>query len=622
MTFNQIVIKNILRDKWTYISYFLSSVFSILVFFLFLITAFHPMLDVINPNSTLGITMIGSGMIVYVFSFVFIVYSMLAFLKKKTKSLGVFMISGASMKQVKKMVFRENMLIGIAAIFTSVSLGLILSPLFLMMVKNILDADNFGMYFPIQAVSITIIFFLILFIIVSKFTTRFIKKEEAIQLLKTDLTPENDIKPAPIRLLVSIGITFIALFSLRYGQSIEIIYSIVETLGGIFYIVTFASLLLTIYLLITQGMLYITNRKQKSRSYFKNTNMIFTSNLRAKGNSYSHIIFLLTLLLLAVFIGTSVLYSTYYNVEESAESSYPYSLQYVSLPQNSNHQMQEDLNLIENTFNKENESYISYQSAFKSDWDRRIGFMSTKNYNSLGEHEEIELSANEYYAVAGYENIEPNTEWMNDYTSSDLELKGVQERNILSTSLQNVYYVLPDELYNSFDYPEIDIFAYELSDWTTKQDVISEIEEEVDTIPNERLITSKVSLYGTEDFVNRITFFIGFMLSLIFLSASMSILYFYLQTSLAEERKKYLDIRKIGLSIKEIKTVVTKELQMLIFVPFTFATILLFLALFSLRNVIAGVFFRVSAIGVGLFAFLFVLSFFIIRKVYMDKLIS
>ena len=35
MTFNHLVIQNILRDKWTYISYFLSSVFSILVFFFF-----------------------------------------------------------------------------------------------------------------------------------------------------------------------------------------------------------------------------------------------------------------------------------------------------------------------------------------------------------------------------------------------------------------------------------------------------------------------------------------------------------------------------------------------------------------------------------------------------------
>lgn len=141
MKFNDIVVQNILRDKWTYISYFLSSVFSILVFFLFSITAFHPMLALIDTTSTLGITMMFASFFIYIFSFIFIIYSIFAFLKKKTKSLGIFMIMGASMKQIRTMIFRENMLIGGAAIVTAIILGLIVSPLFLMVAKRVLQAD-------------------------------------------------------------------------------------------------------------------------------------------------------------------------------------------------------------------------------------------------------------------------------------------------------------------------------------------------------------------------------------------------------------------------------------------------------------------------------------------------
>jgi putative ABC transport system permease protein len=47
-------------------------------------------------------------------------------------------------------------------------------------------------------------------------------------------------------------------------------------------------------------------------------------------------------------------------------------------------------------------------------------------------------------------------------------------------------------------------------------------------------------------------FFIDFMLSLIFLSAAMSILYFYLQSNLEEEKNKFAGIRKVGLSIREL----------------------------------------------------------------------
>lgn len=622
MTFNHIVLQNILRDKWTYVSYFLSSVFSILVFFLFLITAFHPMLDGVDPDSTLGITMIGSSMIVYVFSFVFIVYSMLAFLKKKMKSLGIFMISGASMKQIQKMIFRENIFIAFAAIVTSILFGLIISPLFLMAMKNVFGAEDFGMYFPIQAVMLTIVLFTILFLILSKFITKFIKKEEAVQLLKVDTTQEKMIKLAPIRLAVSILITAATVLCLKYGQSIDFIGSIVESLGVFFYVITFASLLLTIYLAFTQGMLFITLSLQKRRSYFKKINILFVSNLKAKGRSYAHIIFLSTILLLAVFIGTSVLYSTYHNVEESTESVYPYSLQYVSLPHNSSSQVNQDIEFIKETFEHENETYTSYQSTFKSDEERRIGFLSNTDFNSLGEHPIIDLDIDEYYVVAGYEGVIPDTELIKDYLTEDLKLTGIQEELILTTSLQNVYYVLPDKLYEALDYPENQVFAYELPNWTDKLDVIQKIEKEVDTAPDEHLVTSKVSLYDTEKFVKRISFFIGFMLSLIFLSAAMSILYFYLQTSLAGEREKYIGIRKIGLSLKEICSVVTKELAILIFIPFVFATVLLFTVLLSIRKTLSPAFFQMTMMGVGIFSVLFILSFVIIRKTYLKKIVE
>ncbi|GIO22686.1 ABC transporter permease [Oceanobacillus sp. J11TS1] len=616
MSFNHIVFQNIMRDKWTYISYFLSSVFSILVFFLFLITAFHPMMDTINPDSTLGITMIFCSFIVYIFSFVFIIYSMLAFLKKKTKSLGIFMISGASMKQLQKMVFRENMLIAITAIITAIVIGLIISPLFLMVVKNILQADSFGMYIPIQAIVMTLILFSILFLIVSRFTTRFIKKGEAIQLLKADVTQEKIIQPAPWKLILSILVTAILLLLFKVSPGI------VESLAIFYYIIVFISLLFTIYFVLTQGILFATRRLQKSSSYYKKTNLLFVSNLQAKGNSHAHIIYLLSILLLAVFVCTSVLYSSYYNVEEDTEAVYPYSFQYISLPDNPVEQEQKDIDFMETTLNQETEGYKSYYSAFKTDEERRIGFMSNSNFNALGTQQTMILKDKEYYVVAGNEGTPPSSEAINDYLDERLQYTGLEENLILSTGLQEVYYIVPDDIYDTIDYPEYDVFAYEVDGWTEQLDVADTVEAQVTTEPDERLVTSKISLYDTEVFIKSIMFFIGFMLSLIFLSAAMSILYFYLQTSLEGEKEKYTGIRKIGLSIKEIRSVVTRELALLIFVPFSFAVILLFVVLFSIRDALSPVFFHMTAIGTGIFLLLFVLSFLIIRKAYLKKLVT
>lgn len=615
MSFNHIVIQNILRDKWTYISYFLSSVFSILVFFLFLITAFHPMMDALDPDSTLGITMIFCSMIVYLFSFIFIIYSMLAFLKKKNKSLGIFMISGASMKQVRKMVFRENMLIAIAAIVTALFLGLILSPLFLMVVKSLLQADHFGMYIPVKAVVVTLILFSILFLIVSRFMTRFIKKEKAVQLLKADVTQDKIIQPVPWKLLLSILATGTLLLLFKINPEFA------ESLSIVYYLLLFISLLIMIYFILTQGMLFTIRKLQKSSSYYKKTNMLFVSNLQAKGNSHAHIIYLLSILLLAVFVCTSVLYSSYYNVEKDTEAVYPYSFQYISLPDNPPTGEKNDIEFIETTLSKEGD-YTAYESAFKTDEERRVGFMSNTNFNALGSHESIALADDEYYVVAGNEGTVPSTDAIGDYVNDKLQFTGLQEQLLLSTGLQNVYYVLPDSLYETVNYPEYQVFAYELDDWTEKIDVAEKIESRITIEPNERLITSKISLYDTETFVKSILFFIGFMLSLIFLSAAMSILYFYLQTSLAGEKEKYIGIRKIGLSIKEISFVVTRELAMLIFVPFMFAVILLFIVLIGIRHALSLAFVQMTMIGVGIFLLVFILSFFTIRKAYLKKIIE
>ena len=89
MSFNHIVIQNILRDKWTYVSYFLSSMFSIIIFFLFSVIVFHPSLTNLDPDSTLGLALMLASLLVYLFSFIYIAYSIMAFLKKKTKTLGI-----------------------------------------------------------------------------------------------------------------------------------------------------------------------------------------------------------------------------------------------------------------------------------------------------------------------------------------------------------------------------------------------------------------------------------------------------------------------------------------------------------------------------------------------------
>lgn len=613
MSFNHIVVQNILRDKWTYVSYFLSSMFSIIIFFLFTVIAFHPSLNSLAPDSTLGISLMLASMLVYLFSFIFIAYSIMAFLKKKTKTLGIFMITGASMKQIRTLVFRENILIGVMAIIAAIVLGLVITPLFLMGAKVVLKAETFGMYIPIKAIFLTVGLFLVLFVVISKIMTRFINKEASIQLLKSDIVIEKSIKSHYLLLIISI------LISTALSYLLKINHDIVGRFGVLYYAVFFASILCTIYLVISQGIRFLLNIFEKSPTYMRKTNMLLASNLNAKMKSHANMLFLITILLSGVFLCTSILFSSYYNVEKDSEANYPYSFQYIADPKADAAKVDADVEYLEQQLSTVDSQ--KYFIEFKSNEEERLGYMSISNYNLLN-NQNVSLKDKEFIAVAGNRDLAPITNTHEDNYLKNLKLASVDERNLLSTSFQKMYFIVPDLLYNSIDYPVYKTYIFELDNWTTHTELARKITENLPTISQQRYITSKIGLYDSEMFVKSVMFFIGSMLSLIFLSAAMSILYFYLQTTLLQEKEKYLGIRKLGLSKKELFTVVSKELAILIFVPFAIAITMLFVTLFAMRTMVSTTFLKVSLMSSVCFFILFFISYLFIRKSYFKRLLS
>lgn len=613
MSFNHIVIQNILRDKWTYVSYFLSSMFSIIIFFLFSVIVFHPNLQSLDPDSTLGISLMLASMLVYLFSFIYITYSIRSFLRKKTKTLGIFMITGASMKQIRKLVFRENFLIGILAILAAIVLGLVITPLFLMGAKVILKAETFGMYMPLQAIGLTIGLFLLLFVVISTLVTRFINKEASIQLLKSDTVIEKSIKPHYVVLILSILMTA----TLAYLLKIE--HSIVDTLSVLYYLLFFISILSTIYLVITQGFRLFLKIYERSPAYLQKTNMLLASNLNAKMKSHANMLFLITILLSGVFLCTSILFSSYYNVKQDSEENYPYSFQYIADPKADDNMVKTDLDYLENTLSTVQTH--KYFIEFKSHEAQRIGYMALSDYNLI-QQQKNDLGKDEFIAVAGSRGIAPITNTAGDLYIKTFKLASTHEQNLLSTGFQQSYFVVSDDIYDTIDYPVYKTYIYELEDWTAHTDLAKSITNDLPSLPGERYVTSKIDLYNSEMFVKSVMFFIGSMLSIIFLSAAMSILYFYLQTTLQQEKEKYIGIRKLGLSRKELATVIAKELAILIFVPFTIAITLLLITLLAMRSMVSTAFLQVSMASSCCFFVLFLISYVLIRKSYFKRLVN
>lgn len=247
--------------------------------------------------------------------------------------------------------------------------------------------------------------------------------------------------------------------------------------------------------------------------------------------------------------------------------------------------------------------------------------MALSDYNLL-QQQETDLGKDEFIAVAGSRDVAPIINTANDLYINSFKLARTQEQNLLSTGFQQSYFIIPDDIYDAIDYPVYKTYIYELDDWTAHTELANTITSDIPSLPGERYVTSKIDLYDTEMFVKSVMFFIGSMLSLIFLSAAMSILYFYLQTTLQQEKEKYIGIRKLGLSKKELATVIAKELAILIFVPFSIAITLLLITLLSMRTMVSTAFLQVSMASSFCFFVLFLISYLLIRKSYFKRLVS
>jgi putative ABC transport system permease protein len=84
-----------------------------MIFFVYALFIFNPY---IRQGITVGAAidaMKAAEYIIFLFSFFFVLYSMNAFLKTRKREFGILMMHGMSRHQLNRMVFLENMLIGI-----------------------------------------------------------------------------------------------------------------------------------------------------------------------------------------------------------------------------------------------------------------------------------------------------------------------------------------------------------------------------------------------------------------------------------------------------------------------------------------------------------------------------
>ena len=113
MTFRQFAYHNVIRNSRVYAAFFMASIFSVMVFFVYSMLMFHPNIeDQFLRDIAFG-GMLIAEIILIIFTLFFLFYSMSAFLQARSKEFGILLNLGMEQEQLDRLIFLETMILGV-----------------------------------------------------------------------------------------------------------------------------------------------------------------------------------------------------------------------------------------------------------------------------------------------------------------------------------------------------------------------------------------------------------------------------------------------------------------------------------------------------------------------------
>jgi len=590
-----------------------------MAFFVYSFFAFHPALSAGELGQYVFVSMSFAQSIIYLFTFFFILYSMGMFLKTRKRELGILMMLGMTKYQLKRLIFFENIMIGIGAIIFGILSGMLFSGVLLFFAPMILKLDiSLSYYIPMKAIVVTSIMFFILFMIISLFSAGMIRKNKIMKLFRGSA----EAKPEPKASIISSILAVVLLSAgyvgalLSHGAMVFIMMIPVTTV-----------VIIGTYLLYKQLSVFIIRLCKKSkRFYWTQTNIITLSDLAYRMRDNARMFFIVTIISTVAFsaIGTLVGFASM----TKGIMERPISFHYHSKQGNSNesqHIQMIDKGLKKhsiaasktNISTKKTEEQSLRSAIFIKESDyKKYAKLTEEPFNTVANKEVVFLSAN----IPG-----PTMKERKEITLPNMN-ENLKVKKVTSSSLGKILrgnvYVISNSQYDSLQDGFIETKDYMYKTERTKDEI--EIGKE---LTHQIKPYQEYSTFSAEEYEQNQSLqiagpilFVGFFIGIVFFVCAGSFLYFRLFSDLEDDVRLFEMIRKVGLTSRELSKVVTIRLALLFFVPIGVATLHGAVALTALGQMFEYSLFKENTVVLSIFIGIQVVYFLLIRSRYVKQL--
>ena len=624
--FSRLAKQNIRNNKSTYIPYIITCIFCIAMIYMMEFLRDCPTLDqAVRQADEVRMIVFTGEIVVEIFCIIFLIYSNSFLMKRRQKEIGLYNILGLERNHIGIVMFLETIITSIGSLAGGIAAGIIGSKLALLLLLKLLHIPSvLGFYISVKGIFTCLFMFGIVFLMILFLNLAKIHLSRPVELLRGNNTGEKE--PAAKWLMALIG--FICLGAGYYFA--------VTTESPIKAITIFLLAVILVmagtYLLFTAGSIVILKFLRRRKSfYYRTGNFISISGMlyRMKQNAIG--LASICILSTGVLLMISMTVSIYFGMNDIMLNRYPYDVD-MSVTSISEDECQTAIEAFEKAIadNKVpveksvEEIYLDIVCSKNGDQILIKPANTIRNSDSVlvlsllnqAEYERltgISANLNDGEIFAWY----PSAVQKDSVTVDETEftVKKWLDKNPLTCGedavSDNAVLVVTDEDFKKFDemrtemykgvssapagedltlHLGLDITGSEtdkIDFGTPVMEVVKDLKKNGGLSENS-WITSGIRQQEYESYYadNGSLLFIGIFLGSLFLMGTAMIIYYKQISEGYEDQKRFEIMQKVGLSRREVRSSVRRQILMVFFLPLLMAMLHITMAFPMIRRML------------------------------------
>ena len=624
--FSRLAKQNIRNNKSTYIPYMITCIFCIAMIYMMEFLRDCPTLDqAVRQADEVRMIVFTGEIVVEIFCIIFLIYSNSFLMKRRQKEIGLYNILGLERNHIGIVMFLETIITSIGSLAGGIATGIIGSKLALLLLLKLLHIPSvLGFYISVKGIFTCLFMFGIVFLMILFLNLAKIHLSRPVELLRGNNTGEKE--PAAKWLMALIG--FICL-----GAGY---YLAVTTESPIKAITIFLLAVILVmagtYLLFTAGSIVILKFLRRRKSfYYRTGNFISISGMlyRMKQNAIG--LASICILSTGVLLMISMTVSIYFGMNDIMLNRYPYDVD-MSVTSISEEECQTAIEAFEKTIadNKVpveksvEEIYLDIVCSKNGDQILIKPTNTIRNSDSVlvlslldqAEYERltgISANLNDGEIFAWY----PSAVQKDSVTVDEKEftVKKWMDKNPLTCGedavSDNAVLVVTDEDFKKFDEMRTEMYkgvssapagedltlhlglditgseTEKIEFGTPVMETVKDLKKSGGLSENAWIISGiRQQEYESYYADNGSLLFIGIFLGSLFLMGTAMIIYYKQISEGYEDQKRFEIMQKVGLSRREVRSSVRRQILMVFFLPLLMAMLHITMAFPMIRRML------------------------------------